>query len=331
MRRIVLAAFVLLAGCSHVGRAPALARDDATFVRTEPKRPPGLEVDPPEAYRVLPGDVLTLRTVSVSPMDLGEIAVDPEGLLHVPLAGAVKVEGLALEDAAKAIEESLHVFDLHARVLLTLRAADGHRATVTGAIEKPGLYSLTPGMRVAELLQKCGGPLRTISEGESVDLADLPAARIVRAGAVVPVDIPLALEGDPKHDVRLHAGDVVVIPPSRGQRISVLGQVRTPKAFAWRAGMRLSDSIAIAGGSTQEADNGDVRVVRGPLSGARVYTASLNALIAGRNHDVMLEPGDVVFVTEHWFDTATDALQRLLPLIYGAAVARGYNIIPALK
>ena len=333
MRPTALALFVcaLAAACAHLPRAPSVASDDAAFVRTARPTAPGLAADPPEPYLVLPGDVLTLRTISVSPMDLGDIVVDPEGLLHVPLAGAVRVQGLSLQGAAQQIELKLHGFDLHARVLLTLRTADGHRATVAGAVERPGLYTLTPGMRVAELLQKCGGPLRTVSEGESVDLADLAGARLMRGGTALPVDVAQALEGGAQHDVRLHAGDVLVVPPSRGQRVSVLGEVRSPKAFPWRSGLRLTDSLAIAGGSNDHADDGDVRVVRGALSSARVYTASIKDVVRGKARDVQLEPGDVVFVTEHWFASTTDVLQRLLPVLYTFALARGYGLLPVLK
>jgi hypothetical protein len=52
-----------------------------------------------------------------------------------------------------------------------------------------------------------------------------------------------------------------------------------------------------------------------------VYRADLNAVISGKTADVVLAPGDVVFVTEHWFATTTDGLNRLTPLLAAATVS----------
>jgi polysaccharide export outer membrane protein len=84
--------------------------------------------------------------------------------------------------------------------------------------------------------------------------------------------------------------------------------------------MRLTEVLAAAGGSTQDADNADVRVIRGSLASPRVYRASLKALVAGQGGDVELAAGDVVFVTEHWFATTTNLINRLVPALGASAL-----------
>jgi polysaccharide export outer membrane protein len=133
------------------------------------------------------------------------------------------------------------------------------------------------------------------------------------------VSVGRALEGDPLHNVRVRPGDLVFVPPSRGQRISVLGEVRSATSIPYYRGLRLTEAMARAGGATDDADNGDVRVIRGPLSKPKVYTASIKALRNGDGHDVLLEPGDVVYVTEHWFASVTNVVQRLTPALAAAA------------
>ena len=89
------------------------------------------------------------------------------------------------------------------------------------------------------------------------------------------------------------------MPPALGSNISVLGQVGTPQVFPHRAGLRLTQALALAGGVTVGADKGDIRVIRGKLDAPRVYTASLSDMVDGDTHDVLLAPGDIIFVTDH--------------------------------
>jgi polysaccharide export outer membrane protein len=267
----------------------------------------------PAPYALLPGDVVRLRVLSADPLDIQELSVDAAGRLHVPSGGDVDVGGAGLGEAEERVRRALALQDRFARVILTVSSPAGHRATVIGQVTKPGTYDLKAGARVTELLALAGGPRTVDLEGEASELGDLEDARVVRAGVALPVRVDRAMEGDPRHDVRVAPGDVLYVPPARGRRVAVLGQVRTPRVVPFRRGLRLTEALAMAGGTTEDADNADVRVVRGPLSRPRVYRADLKALVAGSGGDVVLAPGDVVFVTEHWFATVTGVINRLVP------------------
>lgn len=326
MRAAIAALLFLFAACRSLPAAPTRAADDAAFEAPAAVVLPGLAADPAPREIVLPGDVIAMKSFSVAPLDVSDLVVDAAGMLHVPVAGAVEVGGLTIEDAARLVEQKLRPFDARAQVQLRLTASGGHHATVIGSVAAPGMFPIAPGLRVADLVAKAGGPLQQISEGEQVPLGDLEAGRVLRDGAPLPVSLARALEGAVAHNVLIHAGDLVVIPPARGQRISILGEVKQAKAVPFRPGLRLSDSLAMAGGTTAVGDGGDIRLVRGPLSKPRVYRASLDALVRGNATDVQLEPGDVVLVTETWFGSATDVLARLTPLLYAATLARSIAI-----
>lgn len=113
-----------------------------------------------------------------------------------------------------------------------------------------------------------------------------------------------------------------MVPPSHGQRITVLGEVRTARAVPYRRGLRLSEVLALAGGVTQDA-NMDVRVLRGPLSSPRAYVTSLWALSDGRAADAELAPGDIVYVTQHWAASISQVVNRITPLLGAVALAIG--------
>jgi polysaccharide export outer membrane protein len=91
--------------------------------------------------------------------------------------------------------------------------------------------------------------------------------------------------------------------------------------MAFRRGLRLTEALAESGGITQPADLEDVRVLRGGLAHPRMYVANLKDVLAAKRPDVELAPGDVVFVTEHWFATTTDVLARLVPAVATTVLA----------
>jgi polysaccharide export outer membrane protein len=150
---------------------------------------------------------------------------------------------------------------------------------------------------------------------------DVDAAKLIRDGQILPVSIAKALLGDAKHDAYVHAGDVLFVPSVQARRITILGEVEKPLVIGYREGMRLTEALGRAGGLNDDADAGDVRVIRGSLAKPMIYTASVANLVSGQGRDVVLAPGDVVFVTEHWFASATDVVRRLTPLLAGAAAA----------
>jgi polysaccharide biosynthesis/export protein len=273
----------------------------------------------PSEFVLLAGDVLSLKIASLDKVEV-PVVVDGAGKINVPAVGQVALGGLDLASAERRVEGALRERDRFAQASLTVTEAGGHRATVVGAVEHPGEYALRPLTRVADLIAMSAGPKSAVNDAEAVSLADLSGARVMRGGVALPLSVGRALSGDPLHNVRIMPGDLLYVPESHGQRISVLGEVHTPKVVNFRSGLRLTEALAMAGGTTGMADNSDIRVVRGSLAAPRVYCASLRALVAGESHDVVLEPGDVVFVTEHWLASVTQVVGRLAPALAASAL-----------
>ncbi len=326
MRLQLAAWFSLLLACSP--SLPLLPPPvGAAFPDPEPVVLEGLDDgDRPLELRLLPGDVLAFRSESSEVRELTGLVVDETGLLRVPLAGSVEVGGKTLAEAEQLVQTAVRRLERFAVVSLSLTQPDGHRATTNGALVNPGSFVLRPQMRLAELVALAGGP-RLASDGDaSLVSADVASARLVREGLTLPVSVERALLGDPRHNVRVRPGDVLFVPSVRVRHVAVLGLVGQPKSFPFRPGLRLTEALALAGGTTADADAGDLRIIRGDQTSPRVYVASLSAIVAGESPDVQLQAGDVVFVTEHWFATATNVLNRLAPLLTAASV--GNSLIP---
>lgn len=320
---------VLLAGCTanRLPDLPITPAEDPNFAAPEEELLPGVDSDEAETLRVLPGDVVTLQTIAAETVVHEGLIVDERGLLHVPLVGDVEVGGLSLVEAERKVEEALHQYDSVVRANLVLAEPTGHQATVLGAVREPGRVPLMPGARIADLLAAAGGPLVPMSQAETGPIADLGGARVIRGGRALPVSIPLAMQGDPRHNVYARAGDHLYVPPQRGNGITMLGEVRTPTILAYFEGIRLSQALALAGGLAPDGHRRDIRVIRGPLREPRVYHVSLRALVDGDATDVELAAGDIVYVTRTGVANIRDVIGAIGPILaVGQSIGVSYGV-----
>ncbi|MBN8614723.1 MAG: SLBB domain-containing protein [Deltaproteobacteria bacterium] len=290
-------AIVALSACTpSFPRAPTLPSERDAFGQAQSVVPSGIDDDAPSALSLEPGDVITLVLQSAEREEQPNLVVDERGVVHVPLAGDVEVGGMPLTQAEQRLETALRQYDRTVRVSILLADARGHVATVIGAVQEPGRFAVTPGMRLTDLLAEAGGPARNEEENVGFSGADLGGARLVRRGETMPVSVTLALNGDPRHNVRVRPGDVLYVPADLQRLVTVLGQVTTSQVMPHRPGMRITQSLALAGGLTRDGNWGDVRVIRGDSEHPRVYQASVADIVDGRAPDVVLAPGDIVYV-----------------------------------
>jgi len=313
----ILSVFLLshaLVGCPSFKPPPTYPHEDPEYGAAQ-QGLTGLDGDPPMPLVLLPGDTITVRTTSNESTVYEGLIIDSEGKVHVPVIGAVQVARLAPQQAERTIEGMMQKIDRFVRVNVLVTEWGGHFATVIGAVVEEGAKTLSPGMRLAELVAASGGPLRT-TEGEINYVADLDGARLMRDGKQVPVSLRQALLGEPRHNVFIHAGDQLFVPPGLGNRVAVLGgDTRTGAMLNYRPGMRLTEALASGGGFNIASDVEDIRIIRGSLKKPIVYRYNFDDLIGGKTGDVELAAGDVVFVTRHWSAAWGEFMDRTVPLL----------------
>lgn len=283
--------------------------------------PAGLDADPAIAMQLLPGDVVSMQTISADTTTVAGLTVDERGMLHLPLVGDVEVAGLSLVDAESRIEEALEPFDRTARVTLLMQEPAGQQASVLGAVGTPGRYHVVPGLRLADLLALAGGTTTIEEEGMVLATSDLASARLVRNGEVVPVSLALALTGNPRHNIRVRPGDHLYVPPTLNNFVTVLGEVHSASLVRYRPGIRLTTAIAMAGGTTRDADHSDLIVMRGENDSRLVYEVELDHVLDGDADDPILAPGDVVYVHSSGVANFRDAMTAISPLVSIAATS----------
>lgn len=131
------------------------------------------------------------------------------------------------------------------------------------------------------------------------------------------VDFEQALKKNPAHDLEIEDADSVIIPQITDMAM-VLGEVATPFAlYMVTPGMKVSDLLKRAGGTTRNADSSNIRLVRanGMIVDSWVSSAKV-------------EPGDALLVPQKFSRTSSwqENLSALTPLalIYNALAASGH-------
>ena len=72
----------------------------------------------------------------------------------------------------------------------------------------------------------------------------------------------------------------------------ILGEVTTSGSFAYQPGITVQNAVAIAGGYSSRAEQGEVLITRKNIKGTVTYKVPVTTQIY---------PGDVIFVRERWF------------------------------
>jgi polysaccharide export outer membrane protein len=98
-------------------------------------------------------------------------------------------------------------------------------------------------------------------------------------------------------DGYLRSPHVTVILTSRENlEISVLGQVTRPGKFPYAEKMTLVQALSEAGGLNELAQARRVKLTRKGPMGVGTYEVSIKAITDGREPDLLLPPGDIIFV-----------------------------------
>ncbi len=90
----------------------------------------------------------------------------------------------------------------------------------------------------------------------------------------------------------------VVIKQHNSARIVVDGRVARPGSFSFRTGLTLLEALSDAGGMTPMANTRRVRLTRRTTKGDNSLVVPVRAIQEGREPDVLICPGDSIYVPE---------------------------------
>ena len=300
-------------------------------------------------YRLGPGDGLTMSVFKMTGYE-ASVKVLSDGTINLPRIGTIEVWGLTLEEARLRITAAYEVFLRRPIVYIDLVNSRPVKVTVTGEVERPGVFSLptqseTGWPTLVDVVQKAGGIAAT---GDLSRIEVLrPAARrggsmrryqfdyltVLREGGHAPN--PLIYDGD---SIRLYKNeevdnaDLITTAASNFApdtiRVNVIGEVAKQGIQQVPSNAPLSQAIFASGGITRRGSISTVELVRMDGEGeptVKVMSFDPSAVLSSPTNPP-LRQGDVIVVNRSALakvtDGLTDAFSPLTPIVNAASIFR---------
>jgi protein involved in polysaccharide export with SLBB domain len=260
--------------------------------------------DVEQEYRLEIGDEIKL-TVQDREDLTGQYFVVPDGWLHLPLLRPIRVRGLSLGAAKKAIVDAYEPVVPNAEVTVSLTRFNSRANAFVASLTQGGIQG-----PVFETTLELDGTAILPHVGQ------LELAGLTLAEANAEVD---RLYGDmvPGIDVTTR------LSSSRGHVVTVLGEVKRPGAFEVAGLVTLTEALGMAEGWLPSGHLASVVVVqpRKELIHVTQYDLANQILVATQ---VQLAPGDFVWVPRNgisnlnaWVD---QFIRRNIPINIGVGI-----------
>ena len=214
----------------------------------------------PKDYVLGPGDELFIDIYGASE-SYYQTQVTPEGTIILENLGVIALNGLSVEQAERKIRQRVAtVYEgmkgerPNTFLSLSLGQVRSVGVNVIGQVQIPGTYNLSALNTVFNALYAAGG----ITENGS-----LRQVKHFRKGKLISsIDIYDYLQrGYAEGDNRLESGDVILVPPYTN-RVTLTGAVKVSGKFELLESETLADLLNYAGGFTENALNGTIKLKR---------------------------------------------------------------------
>jgi polysaccharide export outer membrane protein len=244
-----------------------------------------------ESLCIGPGDQIHVTVVDSPELDQHPRVTDAG---EVPLigVGAVKIVGLTPAEAATAVHDKLiaaHYLN-HPEVTVTVEQYATQTVSVLGQVRASGAYPIGTARPVVDVLALAGG----LNE-----VADRNIVIERRGDPDHPLHYNLANDGvlALQTSVLVYPGDTVMVP--KAGIVYVLGDVNRPGGIVMdnnSTELTLLQALARAGGVSRTAKQGHAKLLRKDATGYHETQLSLGEIQKGKQQDIALAPGDVLYV-----------------------------------
>ena len=259
------------------------------------------------------GDLLNISVFDVPEMS-GKFRVEEDGSISFPLLGTVNAGGTAVLDFANKLQDQLRqkklIVDPQVSVQISEFGTQG--ITVGGEIQKPGIFPALGSKQLYDVIALGGG--LNPQAGNTVTIFRRGVAKGTQFNLQDNAGLPIA------NSISLYPGDTVIV--QKAGTFYVLGDVQKPGGFIIdRANISILQALSVAQGPTKTAQLGNARILRKDGSNYRDLPVDLRPLLSGKNSDLELRDGDVLYVPNSGLKTFyQNSTQGLVGTLAGAAI-----------
>ena len=254
-----------------------------------------------DRYRIGPADVLNIRIYNRPQLSREAVRVEGNGMIRMPLIETeIQAACLTEGELAKEISTRYAKYYKNLQVDVFIKEYHSQQVAIIGAVNDQSRFELQRRVRLLELLTYAKGPStkagQTINIVHSTNTSPCKQTDESDATAFSSYKLNEVLQGDPKSNPYLEAGDIVTIPEA--DQVYIVGNVFMPLTIALKEPITLTRAIAMAGGLKQDTRKDKIRVLRQEpgTSIRKEITVDLYAIEKKRSEDLALAPNDIIDV-----------------------------------
>jgi len=255
-----------------------------------------------DRYRIGAGDVLDIRIYNRPQLSREAVRVEGSGMIRMPLIETeIQAACLTEGELAKEISTRYAKFYKNLQVDVFIKEYHSRQVAIIGAVNDQSRFELQRRVRLLELLTYAKGP--SPRAGQTINIVHSTASSPCKkdddtdaSAAFTSYKLSDVLQGDPKSNPYLEAGDIVTLPEA--DQVYVVGNVFSPLTIALKEPITLTRAIAMAGGLKQDTRKDKIRVLRQEPGTTirKEITVDLYAIEKKRSEDLALLPNDIIDV-----------------------------------
>jgi polysaccharide biosynthesis/export protein len=229
--------------------------------------------------------------------------------------------------------DQLSDMDVRSSDRLNVRAFERRVVTITGAVNTPGVYTISKGETLSSLISKAegykdnaypfGGVLinetalalneiaaeklykafiqRLITKGDTLFASEslpfiLDELKKTEISGRVMAEFDLDLiKANKDLDTTLDDNDQIIIP-IKSEQVFIFGEVNQPGAIRYMPSQSVTDYIARAGGAVESSDLNNIFVVHPNGEVNKIINGSRLSMLNNRNSNILVYPGSVIYI-----------------------------------
>ena len=308
--------------------SPGEDRDSITLMSKSHGNKTFTEISGIPEYLIGPLDILEINYHDGDKVTSTTVTVNNRGKISYSFIDDLDVNGMAPSQLVQLLKEKMTAWIKNPRIDILVKEFKSKTVTVLGEVASlrtstttaaaSGRIFLTGKTTIMDLIAKAGG--YTIN-------ADIKNVKLVREGKNYKINLYDILEkGNENLNIILDDGDVVDVPqlPSFGERVYVMGEVKSQGIYSLKDARDLLGAISLAGSVTSLAKEENTLIVRGygtQENGPLVMMSDVKAMLrkADLGQNIKLQDGDLVYVPRmligdinEWISNTTPMLDFLL-------------------
>lgn len=236
---------------------------------------PKLRIPTPTNYQLAADDELVIDVTGYSEANY-RLKISPEGIIRIPLVGALNLNGYTIEQAKKLITQKLansiysDIKSGKTLVEVNLGEIRSIKITIIGEATLPGTYTLPSLATAYNALYACGGPNQNGSYRN---------IQLIRNNVTIAkIDVyDYLVNGTKRNDIRLFDQDIIKIN-TYNVRVELKGEVKKPGLYDVEKGESLAKIIKYSGGVTDNAYNAKIKLFRNTAIDRELITVNANDL-----------------------------------------------------